>query len=312
MRIRIAHSPDPDDAFMFYGLSSGGVDPGPYRFEHILEDIQTLNERAMRGEYEMTAISLHAYPYVADKYALTACGCSMGDNYGPMVVARQPMTVDQLRGRTIAVPGLMTAAYLALQLLLGPGKGSRRPEAAAANRAQPPPMKNAAGLRQPVAPRETAAFVPRIVMFDRIPSEVKHGRADAGLIIHEGQLTYEKDGLHLVVDLGRWWMEKTGLPLPLGGNVVRRDLGDRVAREITTIMKSSIRYSLEHREEAVAYALRFGRGLDTQLADRFVGMYVNKWTLDYGPRGREAVARLLSAGAEANLVPAAGSIEFIE
>lgn len=310
MRIRLAHSPDPDDAFMFYGLSSGGVDPGPYRFEHILEDIQTLNERAMRGEYEMTAISLHAYPYVAEQYALTACGCSMGDNYGPMVVARHPMTVAQLRGRTIAVPGLMTTAYLALQLLLGPGKGTPGVKGDAAEPSTAAVERNAAGLLQHVAPREKAAFVPRIVMFDRIPAEVRHGRADAGLVIHEGQLTYEKDGLHLVVDLGKWWMERTGLPLPLGGNVIRRDLGETVCREVTGLLRASIRYSLEHREEAVKYALRFGRGLDAQLADRFVGMYVNDWTLDYGPRGREAVARLLRDGADAGLVPRVGQLAF--
>lgn len=288
MRIRLAHSPDPDDAFMFYGLSCGAVDSGRYQFEHILEDIQTLNERAMRGEYEMSAISLHAYPYVADKYALTACGCSMGDNYGPMVVSRTPMTIDALRGRTVAVPGLMTTAYLALQLLLGPGRGS------------------------PGATRQPAAFTPEVLYFDQIPAAVRDGKFDAGLIIHEGQLTYEKDGLHLVVDLGRWWMEKTDLPLPLGGNVVRRDLGETVCREITHIMKASITYSLAHRQEAVRYALRFGRGLDESLADRFVGMYVNKWTLDYGPRGRAAVQRLLGEGSDAGLVPAIPPISFIE
>jgi len=277
MLIRLAHSPDPDDAFMFYGLSSGGVDPGPYAFEHILSDIQTLNEKAMQGVYEMTAISIHAYPHVADKYRLTACGSSMGDNYGPMVVTRAPTTVEQLRGRTIAVPGLMTTAYLALQLLLGKG-----------------------------------AFRPKVVMFDQIPDAVAGGDADAGLLIHEGQLTFESHGLKLVVDLGRWWMERTGLPLPLGGNVVRRDLGERVCGELTGIMKSSIRYSLEHREEAVRYALRFGRGLDERLADQFVGMYVNEWTLDYGPRGREAVRRLLAEGAEAGLVPDPGPLDFVE
>lgn len=307
MLIRIAHSPDPDDAFMFYGLSSGGVDPGPYKFEHILEDIQTLNDRAMRGEYEMTAISLHAYPYVADKYALTACGCSMGDNYGPMIVSRSPLSIEDLKGRTIAVPGLMTTAYLALQLLLGPGRGS--PGAVSQ---QGETSVNASGHRQHVGGRSSGAFTPRIIMFDRIPAEVKNGRVDAGLIIHEGQLTYERDGLHLVVDLGRWWMEKTGLPLPLGGNVVRRDLGDAICTEITRIMKSSIQYSLAHREEAVKYALRFGRGLDEKLADKFVGMYVNNWTLDYGTRGREAVSRLLSEGAAAGLVPAIGPISFVE
>ncbi|MEP0848508.1 MAG: ABC transporter substrate-binding protein [Phycisphaerae bacterium] len=277
MLIRLAHSPDPDDAFMFYGLSIGAVDPGPYRFEHVLEDIQTLNERAMRGEYEMTAISIHAYPYVADRYQLTACGSSMGDNYGPMIVTREPRDVEWLRGRIIAVPGKMTTAYLALSLLLG-----------------------------------RDGFTPHVVMFDRIGAEVAAGRVDAGLLIHEGQLTYAREGLSLVVDLGRWWMERTGLPLPLGGNVVRRDLGPQHMQAVTRIMKASIRYSLDHRDEAVKYALRFGRGLDEKLADRFVGMYVNEWTLDYGPRGREAIRRLLAEGAKAGVVPACGAIDFVD
>lgn len=276
MRIRLAHSPDPDDAFMFYGLSSGAVDPGPYQFEHILEDIQSLNERAGRGEYEVTAISIHAYPHVAGQYILTSCGSSMGDGYGPMVVARTPLKLDDLRGKVIAIPGRMTTAFLALQLALGKGQ-----------------------------------FEPRVVMFDQIPDEVAAGRVDAGLVIHEGQLTYQKQGLSLVVDLGAWWKEKTGLPLPLGGNAIRRDLGMDHCREIARIVKESIRYSLDHREEAVQYALKYGRGLDTQLADRFVGMYVNSWTLDYGPRGREAIRRLLAEGAAAGLVPAIGEIEFV-
>ncbi len=285
MLIRIAHSPDPDDAFMFYGLSSGAVDPGPYRFEHVLEDIQTLNERARRGEYELSAISIHAYPYVADRYRLCPSGASMGDNYGPMVVARTPMSVAELAGKTIAVPGFMTTAYLALQLLLG--RGARE-----------------AG--------ESGAFRAQAAMFDQIPAQVAAGAFDAGLIIHEGQLTYAREGLSLVVDLGKWWMQETGLPLPLGGNVVRRDLGDAVCRDVTRIMNASIRYSLAHREEAVKYALRFGRGLDVGLADRFVGMYVNDWTLDYGPRGREAIRRLLAEGAARGLVPAIGDIDFVE
>lgn len=276
LQIRIAHSPDPDDAFMFYGLSQGAVDPGPYQFEHILEDIQTLNERAMAGVYEMTAISLHTYPYVAGRYQLTACGCSMGDNYGPMVVAPRPMKIEELKGRKIAIPGERTTAFLALNLLLGQG-----------------------------------AFEHVVVMFDEIPAYVRDGKADAGLIIHEGQLTYERDGLHLVVDLGKWWMEKTDLPLPLGGNVVRRDLGPAHCVAVTRIMKQSIEYSLEHRKEAVKYALKFGRGLDEQLADQFVGMYVNNWTLDYGPRGRAAVTRLLGEGVKAGLIPDVGEIQFV-
>ncbi len=277
MRIRLAHSPDPDDAFMFYGLACGAVDPGPYRFEHVLEDIQTLNERAKRAEYEVTALSIHAYPYVHGLYALTSCGSSMGDNYGPMVVARNALTVEQLRGRTIAIPGLMTTAYLTLQLLLGKD-----------------------------------AFTPRVVMFDQIPDEVAAGRVDAGLLIHEGQLTYAKCGLHLVVDLGVWWQQRTGLPLPLGGNAIRRDLGPENCRAIARLIRASIQYGLSHRAAAVSHAQQFGRGLDMKLADRFVGMYVNEWTLDYGDRGRAAVRRLLAEGAAAQLVPAVGEFDFVE
>lgn len=277
MQIRLAHSPDPDDAFMFYGLSSGAVDPGPYKFEHILEDIQSLNERALRGEYEMTAISIHAYPHVAERYQLTSCGSSMGDNYGPRIVTREACTLDDLKGKKFAVPGVMTTAFLGLQLLMGKGN-----------------------------------FEHEVVMFDEIPAHVRAGKADAGLIIHEGQLTYKKDGLHLVCDLGEWWMKKTGLPMPLGGNVIRRDLGPEHCKEVARIMKESIEYSLENRKEAVQYALKYGRGLDEALADEFVGMYVNKWTIDYGPRGREAVQRILSEGAAAGLVPDPGPIEFVE
>ncbi|MGE3182350.1 MAG: menaquinone biosynthesis family protein [Phycisphaerae bacterium] len=283
MLIRIAHSPDPDDAFMFYGLSQGGVASGKYNFEHILDDIQTLNERAKQGVYEVSAISIHAFPYVSDRYALMACGSSMGDGYGPMIVTRKPMSIEELRGKIIAIPGKMTTAFLALQLLLGK---------AAENGAD-------------------GAFRTKVVMFDEIPAAVKSGEVDAGLLIHEGQLTYEKEGLHLVVDLGVWWQEKTGLPLPLGGNVVRRDLGDATCQEITKLIKDSIQYSLDHRDEAVKYALKFGRGLDLGLADQFVGMYVNDWTVDYGDRGREAVRRILQEGANAGLVPDAGEIEFI-
>ena len=276
MHIHLAHSPDPDDAFMFYGLAQSAVDAGPFEFEHVLADIQTLNERARTGEYEVTAISIHAYPYVCDKYALTACGASMGDGYGPLIVSRVPMNVRQLRGKTIAVPGRMTTAFLVLQLLLG-----------------------------------RDAFTPRVVMFDQIPAEVAAGRVEAGLLIHEGQLTYEQQRLQCVLDLGVWWHERTGLPLPLGGNAIRRDLGAQHCREITAIIQRSIRYGLEHRPEAVRYALQFGRGLNAELADQFVGMYVNEWTLDYGPRGRAAVRRLLADGAAAGLVPEVAALEFI-
>lgn len=276
MRIRLAHSPDPDDAFMFYGLGCGAVDSGPYEFEHILEDIQTLNDRALRGEYEVTAISIASYPRVAERYVLTACGASMGDDYGPLVVAKTPLEVTKLVGRRIAVPGVMTTAFLTLQLLLG---------------------KN--------------AFDPQVVMFDRIPDAVAGGEVAAGLLIHEGQLTYAQHGLHLVIDLGVWWKKRTGLPLPLGGNVVRRDLGNEHCRAIARIIRQSIQYGLDHRAEAVQYAQQFGRGLDEPLADRFVGMYVNERTLDYGPEGREAVRRLLQEGAGAGLVPEPGEIEFL-
>src|SRR5688500_5490475 len=271
--LRLGHSPDPDDAFMFYALARDKFPPTPYRFEHVLQDIQTLNQRARRGELEITAISVHAYPYVADKYALTSCGSSMGDQYGPMVVAREPASVEQLRGKTIAIPGKLTTAFLALQLALG---------------------------------KEGEAFKAVVVEFDQIPRYVQDGKADAGLIIHEGQLTYKTLGLHLLLDLGVWWHQQTGLPLPLGGNCIRKDLGARAMQDVTDVLKHSIRYSLDHRERAVEYALKFGRDLDRNLADRFVGMYVNDWTLDYGPRGREAITALLKRGAQAGLVPDAG------
>lgn len=289
--ILLGHSPDPDDAFMFYGLAKGLVDSRGWRFEHILQDIQTLNERARRGELHVTAISIHAYPYVADKYALTNCGSSMGDGYGPMVVAREgvggvqglgrhggrpPHDIDWLRGKTIAVPGEMTTAFLALNLLLG--KGSFRHE---------------------------------VVMFDQILAQVAAGEVDSGLIIHEGQLTYQNHQLQCIVDLGKWWQGETGYPLPLGGNAIRRDLGEANMREIAAIIKASIQYSLEHRAEAVQHALQYARDMGCDLADRFVGMYVNDWTLDYGDIGRVAVRELLQRGYEAGLVPAAGEIDFI-
>ncbi|NLX21586.1 MAG: ABC transporter substrate-binding protein [Phycisphaerae bacterium] len=272
----LGHSPDPDDAFMFYGLAKGLVDAGRWRFEHVLQDIQTLNERALRGELHITAISIHAYPYVADRYALTNCGSSMGDGYGPLVVAREPMAWQDLRGQRIAVPGRMTTAFLALNLLLG-----------------------------------RDAFEHEIVPFDRILEHVAAGRADAGLIIHEGQLTYQRQRLESVVDLGVWWKTETGLPLPLGGNVIRRDLGAENMREIAAILQRSIRYSLDHRREAVAHALAYARDMGTDLADRFVGMYVNDWTLDYGEAGRSAVRELLQRGHQAGLVPAVETIDFV-
>jgi len=261
---------------MFYALAKNLIPTGQYRFQHVLQDIQTLNLRAMRGELEVTAISIHAYPHVASKYALTSCGSSMGDQYGPMVVAREPMKIDELRGKRIAIPGKLTTAFLTLQLCLGKG-----------------------------------SFEYEVIPFDQILPHVRAGKSDAGLIIHEGQLTFEQHNLHLIVDLGKWWHEKTTLPLPLGGNCIRKDLGPEVMQEVTDILKASIQYSLDHRAPAVEYALKFGRDLDRNLADRFVGMYVNAWTLDYGVRGREAITTLLKRGADAGLVPAVGEIEYV-
>lgn len=274
--LTLGHSPDPDDAFMFYALAADRIDTGPWRFRHILQDIQTLNDRARRGELDITAISIHAYPYVAERYALTNCGSSMGDGYGPMVVAREPMEWSDLRGKHIAVPGLTTTAFLGLNLLLG---------------------------------RHT--FEHEVVMFDEILAHVAAGRADAGLIIHEGQLTFQKHKLHLVVDLGAWWKETTGLPLPLGGNAIRRSLGRPAMEQITGILKRSIEYSLAHRREAVDHALQYARDMGTELADRFVGMYVNEWTIDYSDVGRRAVQELLDRAAAAGLVPPVGEIDFL-
>src|SRR5579864_152826 len=265
--IRVGHSPDSDDAFMFYALTHDKLDSGGLRFAHQLEDIETLNRRALAGELEVSAVSIHAYAYLADRYALLASGCSMGDRYGPTLITREPAELDSLRGRTIAIPGTLTTAYLALQLCLG---------------------------------KEISTAV---MPFDQILPAVADGRVDAGVIIHEGQLYYRERGLHKVVDLGQWWFETTGLPLPLGGNVVRKDLGAELISEIARLLKASIQYALDHREEALAYALRYARDLDPSLADRFIGMYVNEWTLDYGPRGRAAVRQLLARAAVEKLVP---------
>jgi 1,4-dihydroxy-6-naphthoate synthase len=275
-RIVVGHSPDPDDAFMFYALAHNKIDTGDLEFHHELQDIETLNRRAMRGELEVSAVSIHAYAHLLDKYALLPSGCSMGDRYGPMVVARQPLTINDLRRCKIAVPGTLTTAFLTLRLLL-PDK-----------------------------------FAYEVIPFDHIIQAVAAGKYDAGLIIHEGQLTFQNQGLHLVVDLGVWWQEKTGLPLPLGGNVVRRDLGAVTMRDISRLLKESIRYSLAHRSEALDYALQYARDMDKALADRFVGMYVNDWTLDYGPRGREAVRRLLDEAHKAGVIPQPVAVEFVE
>ena len=275
MRIHVGHSPDPDDAFMFYALAKDKIDTGPYEFQHVLQDIETLNRRALNGELELTAVSLHGYAYVADRYALCACGASMGNDYGPIVVTREPFGLDELRNKTIAVPGTLTTAFLALKLLIGQD------------------------------------FQYRICPFDTILEQVSQGDVDAGLIIHEGQLTYADAGLHLLVDLGKWWRQDTGLPLPLGANAIRRDLGSAAMLEVTSLLKQSIQYGLDHRQEAVDHALQYGRDLDRAQADRFVGMYVNDWTLDFGERGREAVRTLLQRGHAAGIIPHSIDPEFI-
>ncbi len=275
--IRLGHSPDPDDAFMFYALAADRIPSNGFRFEHLLRDIETLNEWAMKGELEVTAISVHAYAYVADKYRLLPHGASMGEQYGPIVVAREAMDPAELLGRVIAVPGLMTSAFLELQLAIG------------------------------------RIADPLIVPFDEILETVASGAADAGLVIHEGQLTYPSLGLELVLDLGEWWHELTGgLPLPLGANAVRRDLGEETMRELSVVLHDSIKYGLEHREDALAHAARYGRGLDGDLTDRFVGMYVNDRTLDYGDEGRAAVAELLRRAAEAGFIPHAVPVDFVD
>lgn len=275
--VRVGHSPDPDDAFMFHGLASEAVESDEFQIEQVLQDIETLNQRALRGELEVSAVSIHAYAHMTDRYAMMPCGASMGDGYGPCVVSREPLQADDLESATIAIPGELTSAWLALRLFLGS------------------------------EPKHV------VVPFDKILDEVAAGRADAGLIIHEGQLTYANQGLHLVVDLGEWWKTTTeGLPLPLGGNVVRKDLGLDVMTRLTRILRASIDYGLDHRQEALEYALGFGRGLDRDLTDRFVGMYVNDLTRDYGDRGRKAIDRFLAEGRSAGIVPDVGAIEFVD
>ena len=273
--IRLGHSPDSDDAFMFYALAKGLVDTGDFEFIHILQDIETLNRRAIQGDLEVTAVSIHAYAHILEHYALIPSGASMGDGYGPMVVARTEMTLDDLHGVRIAIPGTLTSAYLALRLCLGD-------------------------------------FDYEVVPFDQIIQTIVEGRVDAGLIIHEGQLTFGGSGCQLVVDLGAWWRDQTGLPLPLGGNVIRKDLGPDNISRITDIIRRSIEYGLAHREQALDHALGFGRGVDRELADRFVGMYVNEMTLDYGPQGRRAVELFLQRGFEAGFVPNPSGLSFAE
>ena len=275
MEIRIAHSPDSDDAFMFYALAKDKLDTGKFHFTHTLQDIETLNRKALNGEYEITAISFHAYVYIADKYMLLPSGASMGDRYGPMVVAREPWNQEALRGKRIAIPGTMTTAYLTLKLF------------------QPD-------------------FEAVVIPFDQIMNEVQKGSVDAGLIIHEGQLTYASQQLHKIVDLGEWWYQQTRLPLPLGGNVIRRDLGKEDIRNLSRLLKESIQYALDHREEALNHAMQFARDLDTKTADRFVGMYVNERTLDYGAEGRQAVQQLFDRAYEAKIIPKPICAEFVE
>ena len=273
--LTLGHSPDPDDAFMFYALAAGKIETGGFRFTHILEDIQTLNQRATREELDITAVSIHAYAYIQDRYALLPHGASMGEGYGPMVVARKPMAPGDLtRGKLVAVPGTMTTAFLVLKLAVG-------------------------------------NFRFTVVPFDRIIDEVASGRVDAGLIIHEGQLTYQEKGLVEVLNLGTWWGERyEGLPLPLGGNAIRRSLGEEKIRTVSKLLKKSIVYGLEHRAEAVKHSLQYARDMTEDLTDRFVGMYVNDLTVDYGDRGRKAVHRLLEDGFEAGLIPGPVRVEF--
>jgi 1,4-dihydroxy-6-naphthoate synthase len=275
-RIQLGHSPDSDDAFMFYGLAEHKVDSEGFEFEHVLRDIQTLNEWAREGRIEITAISVHAYAYVADKYAILSHGASMGDNYGPMVVTREPVDVDWLRDKRIAIPGEMTSAFLALRLFLGD-------------------------------------FAYDVLPFDEIMEAVASGRAEAGLLIHEGQLTHGELGLHSVVDLGKWWHQETnGLPLPLGVNAVRRDLGPQMMAQLSRILKASIVYGLEHRQEALQHAMQYARGLETATADTFVGMYVNDWTVDMGERGKESIRLFLARAAERGYIPPGIPVDFEE
>jgi 1,4-dihydroxy-6-naphthoate synthase len=272
--ISVAHSPDSDDAFMFYGLATNKIRVPGLKFNHTLTDIETLNRKAMEGFYDVSAISFHAYPYIQEKYALMPCGGSVGDKYGPMVVAQRAFGLEDLKRMKVAVPGTLTTAYLALKLF---------------------------------APKIETAVVP----FDQIIPEVLAGKYEAGLIIHEGQLSYERSGLQRIIDLGKWWHELTGLPLPLGGNAIRRELGADLIFTITKALRDSIQYALDHREEALAYAMQFARDLDHQMADRFVGMYVNARTLDYGDDGKEAVERLLTMGHKAGIIPMKPHVDFV-
>jgi 1,4-dihydroxy-6-naphthoate synthase len=278
--LTLGHSPDPDDAFMFYGLAKDLIPTGNFRFQHILQDIQTLNERATRGELDITAVSIHAYAYVSTKYALLPSGASMGDGYGPMLVSKVRYSKEELAHKKIAVPGTMTSAFLAMQLWLG-------------------------------IPARALNIV--VVPFDQIFQTVREGRADVGLIIHEGQLTYQNEGLQVCEDLGAWWKrENDGLPLPLGGNVIHKRFSPEARSVISGILTQSIQFSLDHRAEAVNHALQYARDMGRDLADRFVGMYVNHWTLDYGDKGRESIRRFLNQAFEKGLIPHRQELEFVE
>ena len=277
--LTLGHSPDPDDAFMFYGLAKELIPTGEFRFKHILQDIQTLNERATRGELDITAISIHAYAYVSEQYALLPSGASMGDGYGPMLLAKHALARPEVRQKRIAVPGRMTSAFLALQLWLE-------------------------------TPAKELEIV--VVPFDQVFQTVRSGRAEVGLIIHEGQLTYQKEGLEVCEDLGRWWSEKNqGLPLPLGGNVIHKRFEPAMRRQVSDLLTRSIAFSLEHRAEAVQHALQYARDMGRDLADKFVGMYVNHWTLDYGERGRESIRRFLGAAFDSGLIGHRQELEFV-
>ena len=273
--IHLAHSPDSDDAFMFYALASGKIETDGISYVHELQDIESLNQRARRAELEVTAVSIHAYAYLSDAYALLPHGASMGDRYGPKLVARTPMTREETIGKRIAIPGPLTSAYLALRLY------------------QPD-------------------FIPVPTHFDKIEQAVLGGDVDAGLLIHEGQLTYADDGLHLVEDMGEWWFQETGLPLPLGGNIVRKDLGPELIAKVSRHLKQSIAYGLDNRKAALDHSMTYARGLEREKADEFVGMYVNDWTLDYGPRGREAVKLLLDRGVKAGIITRDVQVEFAD
>ena len=300
--LTLGHSPDPDDAFMFYGLAKGLIPTHGLRFEHILQDIQTLNERATRGELDISAVSIHAYAHVCDRYALLPSGASMGDGYGPMLVAKQKFSREEIARKKIAVPGTMTSAFLALQLWLG-------------NNAPPP---RSASPTSPTGLTQTASSDSRpfqfiVVPFDKIFEAVRSGAADVGLIIHEGQLTYRNEGLALCEDLGVWWgRENDGLPLPLGGNVIHKRHAPALRKTISDVLTASIQFSLDHRPDAVAHALQYARDMGRDLADQFVGMYVNHWTLDYGERGREAIRRFLRQAHERGLIARAPELEFVQ